>query len=430
MHIVHRHVRLAVQLGVAAVGYLITSAVEAGGDQGWRYGAAAFGFLIARLLIVAFNRPRIGAPRSYALVVPTYNEDVDTLEACLTSALMQHHRPVAIVVVDDGSAHPADEAVDRVRPLAGIVGVPLIAVRHHANLGKREAIMTGRHAVPEPFDVLVCVDSDTVLRPDACRHLTGAFVDRRVKCATGLVVARNRDTNVLTRLIDVRYTGAFEFDRASQSALGGAMACACGSLAGYRTTLIDRWAADFVGQTFAGERCTFGDDRRLTAYALREGRSVYVRDALAWTDVPDNMGQFTRQQIRWSRSWGRESLLAMREQPWLKPGRWIITIETVTWAVFTVSLLASMVRAGMDGLDWRHVVVIAVAAVARSGAYLHRPDLLVRQRVAGLVLAPVYSVLNLWVLLPLRLYAMATMARSEWGTRNPASLPQPVTASA
>lgn len=398
------------QVSVAVLAHL--AAVALGGGL-TVYSLAALTVLVLRLVIVARNRPRIGRAAPYSVIVPAYNEDPDTLLACLRSILGQSVSPGAVVVIDDGSARDLAAVAEEARAEFEAAGVRFIAERRETNQGKRHALVRGRLLAPEAT-VLVCVDSDTELDPGACAALVGAFADRRVKAATGKVLARNRSANLLTRLIDARYVGAFEFDRASQSALGGSMVCACGSLAAYRGSMVDHWAGDFLGQTFGGRECTFGDDRRLTAYALRSGRSVYVREAVAYTDVPERFVQFTRQQIRWARSWSRESLLALREISPRRWGWWMVLAETVTWAAFTAGLLVSLTHP-----DWRlvHLAEIAAVALSRTGAYLHRRDLSLGQRLAGMAVTPLYSVINLWVLLPLRCYALCTMTNNGWGTR-------------
>ncbi len=65
---------------------------------------------------------------------------------------------------------------------------------------------------------------------------------------------------------------------------------------------------DFLEQRFLFRRCTFGDDRRMTYYCLREGRVVFASDSMAWTVVPDQLTHFLRQQLRWSKSSVREAL--------------------------------------------------------------------------------------------------------------------------
>src|SRR6185312_1369159 len=49
---------------------------------------------------------------------------------------------------------------------------------------------------------------------------------------------------------------------------------------------------DFLSQHFLGRKCTYGDDRRLTYYCLREGQVVLAPDAVAWTLVPERTGHF------------------------------------------------------------------------------------------------------------------------------------------
>jgi hyaluronan synthase len=39
-------------------------------------------------------------------------------------------------------------------------------------------------------------------------------------------------------------------------------------------------------------------------------------------------------------------------------------------------------------------------------------------RIAGVLLAPLYGMIHITLLLPLRLYALATLTDNKWGTRN------------
>ena len=78
---------------------------------------------------------------------------------------------------------------------------------------------------------------------------------------------------MLTRLIDLRYVSAFLAKRAAYSFFG-AVLCCCGSLAFYRADIVRANLDDFLDQRFLGRVATYGDDRRLTNYALRGGRVV------------------------------------------------------------------------------------------------------------------------------------------------------------
>ena len=65
------------------------------------------------------------------------------------------------------------------------------------------------------------------------------------------------------------------------------------------------------------------------------------------------------------------------------------------------------------------VSLIALAAYARNAVYLHDNcrSLRPRDRLAIFALAPLYGVLHLFVLSPLRFWSLATLRRTRWGTR-------------
>src|SRR5262249_45363353 len=140
------------------------------------------------------------------------------------------------------------------------------------NVGKRDALATGFRADTDA-DIFLCVDSDTVLDRDAIAAGLRPFTDERTTGVAGFVSAQNWSRNVLTRLIDLRYVAAFLAERAAYSFFG-AVLCCCGSLAFYRADVVRANLDDFVDQRFLGRVATYGDDRRLTNYALRSGRVV------------------------------------------------------------------------------------------------------------------------------------------------------------
>jgi len=75
----------------------------------------------------------------------------------------------------------------------------------------------------------------------------------------------------------------------------------------------------WLNQTFMGERATFGDDRSLTNFILRTHRVVFHDGARCVTYVPDTWSKFFRQQLRWKKSWSRETTVAVRQMyrmPW------------------------------------------------------------------------------------------------------------------
>ena len=71
---------------------------------------------------------------------------------------------------------------------------------------------------------------------------------------------------------------------------------------------MDAW----LNQTFLGQKATFGDDRSMTNFILRKHRTSYQDTAICATIVPNDYEVFLRQQMRWKRSWLRESINAGR----------------------------------------------------------------------------------------------------------------------
>lgn len=252
------------------------------------------------------RRPRVGTygNERISVIVPFYNEEPEVLAAAIASLLAAHGN-IEIIAVDDGSRTP--EAADGLRRLFGprlrLLGYP-------ENRGKRVAQAEAlRHAAGE---FIVTVDSDTVVEPDAILHLIEPLLaDRRIGATTGNVKVRNRGANLLTRMIAARYWNAFDVERRSLSRLG-IVTCCSGVLSAYRASLFRSLLPAYLGQRFLGEPCTYGDDRHLTNLILKERyRTVYVHEALCHTEAPTTLGRFLRQQLRWKKSFLRESCISL-----------------------------------------------------------------------------------------------------------------------
>lgn len=380
------------------------------------YGAVALGYLLLKLLASSFYRSYDGeAPTgTVAAVVPVYNEDPRIFRRCLLSLLRQTRMPDEIWVVDDGSSDRAcyDLALGL---LDGLRGVHV--VRLSGNHGKRhaQAVAFGQSEA----DFYVTIDSDTELAPSAIENILKPFNDPRVQAVSGVARVANRDRNLLTRLIDLRYANAFLVERAAYSVLGGSVLCCTGVLSAYRGDLVRRHLRDYMRQTFLGVPVSYGDDRRLTNYALQSGRAVLQSTAIAYTMAPTSLGQFLRQQIRWNKSFFRETLWALRH---LRPGRrwawWLGLFEISTWLGLSATLISGFVIApllmGRLGSVYYPVYIVLLA-------YTRNARLLVAERSAAslqaYLLAPLYALLHLTLLTPLRFYSLVTIRDGRWGTR-------------
>lgn len=398
------------------------------------YGLAVGGLLAVKLLLSIprrgtgkhhkrrAQRDREGAPLSMHGVITVYNEAPAMLLRCLNSILAQTHKPGSLTVVDDCSAtDDAARVISKLRPLFEAAGIDLSFIRFQKNRGKRHGLAAGFRAQPDA-DIYLCVDSDTVLAEGAGQALLKQFSHRRVTCVTGLVLAHNRSRNLLTRLIDMRYVNAFLGDRVAYSRLG-AVLCACGSLAAYRGWVARKYLDDFINQRFLGKPATFGDDRRMTYYCLIEGRSLIQPAAVGYTDVPERLSHYIRQQIRWGKSFFREgSLLALQFRFILRTFWWLNLVELVTWLAFTAALIAALTVVVVHPASWLFLAgyagYVCLMAWVRSVHYLRSSTgVPTWDRWATFAAAPLYALLNLTLLLPLRLYSLATLNRTKWGTR-------------
>lgn len=396
---------------------------------GW-YGTAVVFLIGAKLILSLLARPARDTPESRSILRRAYvagiitcrNEDLSAFTDCLNSVLASTRLPDSLTVIDDASADPAcGQAAYRYYEMFRAAGVDYAVITLSRNRGKRDGLAAGFSRCWDA-DIYLCIDSDTIIAPNAIENALRPFARHRVQAVTGCVLAANRDRNLLTRLIDLRYAYAFLGERAAYSVMGSVL-CACGSLALYRGTTVRKYLDDFIGQHFLGRRCTYGDDRRLTYYCLREGQVVLAPDAVAWTLVPERMGHFLRQQLRWSKSFFRESLCMLGG---IRPNRicwWLTLVEISTWCGFTSALIYALaVRPALTGhfAGTAYLTAVLLFAYARCGHYVEaeHPGLSWRGRWGTLLLAPLYGVIHMTLLLPLRLVALATLRDNSWGTRN------------
>lgn len=396
---------------------------------GW-YGTAVtivIGFKLLLSLLFTPNESSTGEVRDIlanakvAVVITLYNEDPTAFSQCLDSLLAQTRLPDAVTVVDDCSPDARGRMIAHDRAWEFLErGIDFEVIEFEKNLGKRDGLAAGYRRTPDAF-VYMCLDSDTLLERTAMARLLRPFARPDVTAVTGCVLAANRTRNLLTRLLDLRYAYSFLGERAAYAVIGSVL-CVPGAGGMYLGTAVRKHMDAWLAQRFLGRPCTYGDDRHMTFWCLKEGRVLLAPDALAWTYVPERMGHFLRQQIRWSKSFFRESVWMLGRMAPNRACWWMTLIELVTWAVFTAALLYSLaVHPALTGqfAPWAYVGSAILLSYARSGHYTgaEHPGMSWGARIAGLLLAPLYGVIHITLLLPLRLYALATLRDASWGTR-------------
>jgi len=140
------------------------------------------------------------------------------------------------------------------------------------------------------FDLLVLVDGDTILAPDALSRLALRFRDPEVGAVSGNTKVANR-RGLLGRWQHLEYVMGFNLERRMFDILG-AIPTVPGAIGAFRRVTLDD-----VGGLSAG---TLAEDTDLTMAICRSGWSVvYEPRALAWTEAPGSLRQLWRQRYRW-----------------------------------------------------------------------------------------------------------------------------------
>jgi hyaluronan synthase len=361
-------------------------------------------------VVNSFSMPRV------AIVIPEYNEDSDLLIRCIQSCLVQDYKNlVNIVLVDDGSKRK-QAFQDIISKFSNKQKLSILETTK--NIGKREAQKIAFDMVDKTTDIIVILDSDTVLMPDAVSNLAKHFDNKKVGLVTGYAGVINKKQNLLTRLIAARYWVAFNQERGAQS-LFGTVLCATGVISAIRSSLIIQLKDKYVSQMFQGKKCTYGDDRHLTNLVLECGYNVlYEPDAIGLTEAPTHMKGYLKQQLRWNRSFYRElfySLKMILKHPAKYPIYMIY--DLIVQSILPFLLLGSMIYIAYASVYISTLYLWAYIGILIGISLLRGVYAISRTHDTNFLLFPIYSFIHIFLLIPLRLYAIFSLSAKGWGTR-------------
>ncbi len=283
------------------------------------YSIIAAAFLLSRYLFGALYRP-VPIDKDYTpgvtIIIPCFNEE-EWINRTIMSCVNQDYPcdKLEVIVVDDCSN---DHSVEKIRETIETLEKEdshyeirdrVSYIVQPQNKGKRDALCEG--AKMAKHDLIVFVDSDSFLDPFAIRNLVQPFQDPRMGGVAGRTDVANTYTNALTKMQSVRYYIAFRVMKAAEAYFDG-VTCLSGPLSCYRKEIIIDNMDAWLNQKFLGQKATFGDDRAMTNFVLRHHRTSYQDTAICSTIVPNRHKVFLKQQMRWKRSWLRESIMAAR----------------------------------------------------------------------------------------------------------------------
>lgn len=283
------------------------------------YSIIAAVFLLSRYLFGALYRPMPINPEftpGVTIIIPCFNEE-KWIERTILSSVNQDY-PIdrlEVIIVDDCSK---DNSLEVIKKTVGRlhneaeqfkIKERVKYIAQEKNLGKRAALARGARMAKH--ELLVFVDSDSFLDPFAIRNLVQPFQDPKMGGVSGRTDVANTYTNSLTKMQSVRYYIAFRIMKAAE-AYFDTVTCLAGPISCYRKDIVLENIEDWLEQRFLGCKATFGDDRSLTNFVLKSSRTGYQDTAICSTIVPNTHSQFLKQQIRWKRSWLRESIIASK----------------------------------------------------------------------------------------------------------------------
>uniref|UniRef100_A0A670Z4M2 Hyaluronan synthase 3 n=1 Tax=Pseudonaja textilis TaxID=8673 RepID=A0A670Z4M2_PSETE len=381
---------------------------------------------------------------SVALCIAAYQEDPDYLRQCLRSIQRISFPGLKVVMVVDGNGEEDTYMLDIFQEVMGseqtscyiwssnfhsgadeTEGAHRKAAQHVQSLvrshthscimqkwgGKREVMYTAFRALGDSVDYVQVCDSDTVLDP-ACtvEMLRILEEDSHVGGVGGDVQILNKYDSWISFLSSVRYWMAFNVERACQSYFG-CVQCISGPLGMYRNSLLQQFLEGWYNQTFLGSKCSFGDDRHLTNRVLSLGyHTKYTARSKCLTETPTRYLRWLNQQTRWSKSYFREWLY---NALWFHKHHLWMTYESVVTGFFPFFLIATVIQLFYRGRVWNILLFLLTVQLVGIVKALYACFL---RGNAEMIFMSLYSLLYMSSLLPAKMFAIATINKSSWGT--------------
>jgi biofilm PGA synthesis N-glycosyltransferase PgaC len=217
---------------------------------------------------------------------------------------------------------------------------------YQQNRGKAAALNSG--LAEATHDLIVTIDGDTLLRPDALTDIVQRLLSDPVetKAVAGAVLVRNSRVNLTTGAQEWDYYHGISAVKRMQSLYQGTLV-AQGAFSIYRK--------DALIEVGGWPECV-GEDIVLTWAMLKKGwRIGYAEDAVVFTNAPTTWRQFAQQRKRWSR--GLIEALHHHEDLLFKPR---MTTMFIWWnllflpldLIYTFIFIPGVIAAAFFGIYW------------------------------------------------------------------------------
>lgn len=218
----------------------------------------------------------------FDIIVPMYNEEKVIINT-INSILEIEYDNFNVVVIDDGST---DVGLDLLHK--NFKDNPKVKILHQSNKGKSAAL---NHAIMNSDgEFVICIDADTLVRPDLINRLLPYFDDINVAAVSGNIRVGNRG-KFITELQELDYIINPNYERSIFENLNSIMVVP-GAIGAFRRSIIlglGGYASD-----------TLTEDSEITLRILLNGYVIKnAFDVVGYTEVPASAEMFLKQRVRW-----------------------------------------------------------------------------------------------------------------------------------
>ena len=220
---------------------------------------------------------------SVDVILPMYNEET-VVAKTIKNILGINYRKFSVIVVDDGST---DQSYAIVNALYG--DDPRVRLIHQENAGKSSALNRAMNA--SDSDIIICIDADTLVRPDVIDKILPYFQDEKVGAVSGYVRVGNT-VNFLTDMQYVEYLTVQNHDRMIFENINGILVVP-GALGAFRRSAV-KDLGGFVSEALA-EDCDITLRMLCQNYVIKN-----ASEAMSFTEAPDTVRMFLKQRVRWT----------------------------------------------------------------------------------------------------------------------------------
>ncbi|MUU77891.1 glycosyltransferase [Winogradskyella endarachnes] len=350
------------------------------------------------------------------VIVPAYNEGKQVWHTLMSLDNSDYPKDkIQIISIDDGSK---DDTWKWMLDAKDKLGNRLEIYQQPENQGKRHALYRGFNLATG--DIYVTVDSDSIVTEDTLRNLVSPFSkDKQCGAVAGNIRVLNNKKEILPKMLDVSFVMSFEFVRSAESNLNSVL-CTPGALAAYGSSAVHKCLPEWINQKFMGKASDIGEDRAMTNMILKQGQHVlFQKNAVAYTNVPEQYLGLYKMFIRWGRSNVRENLEMAKYvftnfRTTGKTGTRILFISQFLKILMSYPLLISMLFfVAVHPLLFLGSTLVSILIVSTFSVIFFTSQYKTTQG----IWAYAYSIMYTFALFWITPYAIATASRRGWLTR-------------